>query len=134
MPVLSQKSLLIISIDFRKQWNGCKQMDATERRQQLLEVLCLIRQDVYYNLACKLGVLRETIWHDIVILICSCVIETVRGQYGSGVRVLDGYYYQKIFAHKALALKQTSLLRRLRKRLQDDDINTINSILSQFAP
>lgn len=110
-------------------------MGAAERRQRLLEVLCFRRQDTYYNLACEFGVSRETIRHDIVVLMCSYPIETVRGRFGGGVRVLDDYYcYQKTSGRKSLTPKQTSLLRRLRKQLQGDDLDTINSILVQFAP
>ena len=110
-------------------------MSPSERRQQLLETLCRRRHDTYGNLAREFNVSERTICRDVAVLMCSYPVETVCGRFGGGVRVLDGYYcYQKSSAHKALTPKQTSLLRRLREQLEGDDLDTINSILVQFAP
>ena len=57
----------------------------SERRQELLEVLCRRRHDTYDNLAFEFNVSRRTIRRDIAILMCSYPIETSRG-YGGGVR------------------------------------------------
>ncbi len=110
-------------------------MSPSERRQLLLETLCLRRHDTYGNLAREFNVSERTICRDVAVLMCSYPIETVCGRFGGGVRVLDGYYcYQKPSALKALTPKQTSLLRRLREQLHGDDLDTLNSILVQFAP
>ena len=110
-------------------------MSPSERRQRLLEVLCLRRYDTCANLAHEFHVCQRTIRYDIEILMCSYPIETVRGRYGGGVRVMDGYYfYHKSSANKALNQKQTALLRRLKDQLAGDDRDAINSILVQFAP
>lgn len=110
-------------------------MTPSERRQQLLEVLCLRRHDTYSNLAREFGVSERTICRDVAVLMCAYPIETVCGRFGGGVRVLNGYYcYHKSSVHKTLTPKQTALLRRLRKQLQGNDFDTINSILVQFAP
>ena len=61
-------------------------MNPWERRQKILEVLCLRRHDTYRNLAHEFNVSTGTIRRDIVVLTCSYPIETVRGNYG-GVRV-----------------------------------------------
>lgn len=107
----------------------------SERQQELLELLCRRRHDTYDNLAFEFKVSRRTICRDIAILMCSYPIETVRGRFGGGVRVMDGYYYHhKSSADKVLNPKQTALLRRMRKQLADDDRDTLNSILVQFAP
>ena len=58
-----------------------------ERRQRLMEVLCLRRHDTYDNLASEFKVSKMTIRRDIAALTCSYPIETVRGRYGGGVRV-----------------------------------------------
>lgn len=105
-------------------------MGAIERRQLLLEVLCRRRHDTYHNLAHEFGVSRETIRHDIVVLMCSYPIETVRGRHGGGVKIAEGYYFYR----KSLNQKQVELLIRLKVQLDGDDLNTINSILTQFAP
>lgn len=110
-------------------------MSPSERRQKLLETLCRRRHDTYKNLAREFNVSERTICRDIALLMCSYPVETVCGRFGGGVKVLDGYYcYQKPSACKVLAPKQVSLLRKLRDQLEGDDLDTINSILVQFAP
>lgn len=101
----------------------------SERRQELLEVLCRRRHDTYDNLAFEFKVSRRTIRRDIAILMCSYPIETSRG-YGGGVRVADGYYLYR----RTLNKKQVALLIRLRVQLEGDDLDTLNSILRSFAP
>lgn len=109
---------------------GGERMSANERRQRLLEVLCLRRHDTYQQLAHEFGVSRETIRNDIEILMCSHPIETVRGRYGGGVRVRDEYPPYR----KTLNTKQVSLLIRLSTQLDGDDLATISSIIFQLAP
>ena len=103
-------------------------MTATERRQRLLEVLCVRRHDTCDNLAREFNVANSTIRHDLDILTCSYPIETVRGRYG-GVKITDGYYLYR----KTLTPKQATLLQKLRDQLDGDDLITLNSILLQFA-
>ena len=110
-------------------------MNMCERRQRLLEVLCLRRHDTYDNLAHEFNVSKMTIRRDVAELMCSYPIETVHGGRYGGVRVMDGYYFHyKSTASKALNQKQTALLKRLRGQLEGDDLDTINSILVQLAP
>lgn len=101
----------------------------SERRQELLELLCRRRHDTYDNLAFEFKVSRRTIRRDIAILMCSYPIETSRG-YGGGVKVVDGYYLHR----RTLNKRQLSLLIRLRVQLDGDDLDTLNSILRFFAP
>ncbi len=103
-------------------------MTATERRQRLLEVLCVRRHDTCDNLAREFNVANSTIRHDLEILTCSYPIETVRGRYG-GVKVSDGFYLYR----KSLTPKQAELLYKLRDQLDGDDLITFNSILLQFT-
>lgn len=110
-------------------------MSPGERRQKLLEVLCLRRHDTCDNLAHEFNVSNATIRRDVAVLMCSYPIETVCGRFGGGVRVIEGYYYNyKPSDRKSLTQKQITLLRKLRSQLTGDDIETINSILIQFAP
>jgi len=67
-------------------------MSLSERRQRLLELLCLRRHDTYDNLAYEFNVSKMTIRRDITALMCSYPIETVRGRYGGGVRVKADYW------------------------------------------
>ena len=110
-------------------------MSPGERRQKLLEVLCLRRHDTCNNLAHEFHVSNATIRRDIAVLMCSYPIETVCGRFGGGVRVVEGYYYNyKPTNRKNLTPEQVALLRKLRKQLTGDDLGTLNSILVQFAP
>ena len=63
-------------------------MNPWERRQKILEALCLRRHDTYGNLAHEFNVSTGTIRRDIVVLTCSYPIETVKGGHG-GVRVAE---------------------------------------------
>ena len=115
---------------FQRAMEGGGHMSAGERRQRILEILCLRRQDTYGNLATEFGVSRETIRHDIVLLMCSYPIETIRGRYGGGVRVKADFLPYR----KALSKKQVKLLIKLSAQLVGDDLATISSIIFQFAP
>ena len=110
-------------------------MSPSERREKLLEVLSLRRYDTCENLAHEFGVSRRTIRYDIEILMCSYPIETVRGRYGGGVRAMDGYYRNyKHSDQNSLTPKQLALLREIRSQLVGEKLDTINSIIVQFAP
>ena len=102
-------------------------MNASERRQQLLEVLCQRRQDTVENLASEFGVSERTIRRDIGELTLQYPIETKCGRHG--VRVADWYRMDS----KRLTAKQADLLRRLSVSLSGDDLETMNRILAQFA-
>lgn len=105
-------------------------MSAIERREALLDALCVRRFDQVKNLATEFGVSEKTIRTDIEVLACSYPIETVRGRYGGGVKVLDWYHRGK----KTLSPEQADLLKRLAPNLKDNDLAIMNSIISQFAP
>ena len=110
-------------------------MNPYERREKLLEVLSQRRYDTCANLAREFDVSLRTIRYDIEILMCSYPIETFRGRYGGGVRAMDGYYHSnKGPDQNSLTPRQLALLRKLRAKLIGDDLDTINSIIVQFAP
>lgn len=106
-------------------------MSPVERRQQLLEVLCRRRHDTCENLAHEFNVSKRTIYSDIERLMCSYPVETVCGRYGGGIRVQDGFYIRR---HETLTPKQADLLRKLCSQFEGSDLDTLNSILSDFAP
>lgn len=84
-------------------------LKANERRQKILEILCVRRQETMENLAQEFNVTTRTIRNDIEELTLAHPIETVRGRYGGGVRVADGYY----LGRKYLKPDQQELLKRL---------------------
>jgi len=104
-------------------------MGPNERRMEIIEVLCKRRQDTMSNLAFEFGVSIRTIKKDIDILSLSYPIETIRGRYGGGVKVADGYYLNR----KYLKPEQQELLERLRTSLSGTDLAVMNSILKDFA-
>ena len=104
-------------------------MDAVERRQQLLELLCQRRKDTMQNLAAELGVSERTIRRDVEILTRSYPLETVCGRYGGGVRVADWYHLDR----QRMSPRQTALLRRLATGLQGEDLEVMEQILLKFA-
>ena len=85
-------------------------MSYAERREAILEVLCIRRHDTYRNLAFEFQVSRETIRQDIAVLMCSYPIETVRGRYGGGVKIADGFYLyrKKLTARQAVPGRRQS--------------------------
>ena len=104
-------------------------MDAVERRQQILELLCQRRKDTMQNLAAELGVSERTIRRDVEILTRSYPLETVCGRYGGGVRVADWYHLDR----QRMSPKQTALLRRLAADLRGKDLEVMEQILLKFA-
>ena len=103
-------------------------MNPWERRQKILEVLCLRRQETTDNLAHEFHVSRETIRRDITILTCSYPIETVQGGHG-GVRVADWFHLDR----RALNSDEISFLRRLEGQLDGADREMLNRIIVQFS-
>ena len=104
-------------------------MDAVERRQQILELLCQRRKDTMQNLAAELCVSERTIRRDVEILTRSYPLETVCGRYGGGVRVADWYHLDR----QRMSPKQTALLRRLAADLRGEDLEVMEQILLKFA-
>ena len=77
-----------------------KSMTPSERREAILRVLCQRRQDKIDNLAEEFGVSVRTIKNDIEELTLAHPIETVRGRYGGGVKVADGYYVGRNYLNR----------------------------------
>lgn len=104
-------------------------MGPNERRIEIMEVLCHRRQETMENLANEFGVSIRTIRNDIDYLSLSYPVETVRGRYGGGVKVMEGFYMN----HKYLKPKQQELLERLKTSLSGKDLVVMDSILKDFA-
>ena len=107
-------------------------MDAVERRQQILELLCQRRKDTMQNLAAELGVSERPTRRDVEILTRSYPLETVCGRYGGGVRVADWYHLDR----QRMSPRQTALLRRLAADLRGEDLEVMEQILltGSFVP
>lgn len=103
-------------------------MNPWERRQKLLEVLCLRRHDTAGNLAHEFHVSRETICRDITILSCSYPVETVQGGHG-GIRVAEWFHLDR----RMLNSDEITFLRKLGERLDGPDLEKLNRIIVQFS-
>ena len=99
-----------------------------ERRQKILETLCLRRHDTYGNLAHEFNVSTGTIRRDIVVLTCSYPIETVQGGHG-GVRVAEWFHLDR----RMLNAEEIALLRRLGESLDGHDREMLNRIIAVFS-
>ncbi len=104
-------------------------MGANERRQEIMETLCHRRQETMANLAFEFGVSVRTIRNDIDTLSLSYPLETVRGRYGGGVKVMNGFYMNR----KYLKPEQRDLMVRLSQNLSGKDLAVMNGILQEFA-
>ncbi|MBP2026853.1 putative DNA-binding transcriptional regulator YafY [Acetoanaerobium pronyense] len=104
-------------------------MSANERRMKIIEVLCIRRQDTMSNLAAEFKVSIGTIRNDINALSLSYPLETIRGRYCGGVRVMKGYHLNR----KYLKPQQYELLERLSKKLYGNDLAVMQSIFKDFV-
>lgn len=105
-------------------------MSANERREAIIQALNARRFDKVENLAAEFGVSERTIRADIEVLSCHYPIYTKKGRYGGGVEVESWFHLDR----RTLSPKQAELLKRLAPTLEGADLETMNSILSQFAP
>jgi len=104
-------------------------MGPNERRQEIMETLCHRRHETMANLAFEFGVSVRTIRNDIDCLSLSYPLETIRGRYGGGVRVMDGFHLNR----KYLKPEQKELLERLGAPLSGKDLAIMKSILKNFT-
>lgn len=104
-------------------------LTASERREKLIQIMAERRHETISNLAFEFSVTIRTIQRDIVALSCCYPLETVRGRFGGGVKLMDGYYLNT----KRLTPKQQELLQRLKEKLTGEDLETMNTILSDFT-
>ena len=103
-------------------------MNPWERRQKILEALCLRRHETTENLAHEINVSRGTISKDIAILIGSYLIETVQGGHG-GIKVADWYHLDR----RSLNSDEITFLRRLEKQLDGTDREMLTRIITLFS-
>ena len=104
-------------------------MTPSERRSEILHLLCKRRHETAINLSAELGVSERTIRADLVILSCYYPSQVVRGRFGGGIHLPDWFHMES----RTLSSKQQVLLMKVRKTLSGDDLQVMNSILAQFA-
>ena len=105
-------------------------MSAEERRAEIYELILAKGMTTVNALAEQFSVNERTIRRDIETLALTRPVETIRGRYGGGVKLLDWYHPQR----SRLCPEQIELLRKLAPSLSGKDLMVMNSIIDQFAP
>ena len=103
-------------------------MTTSERRNAILESLCLRRFEKVDNLAFEFNVSGRTIRNDILSLSLEYPIYTVQGN-GGGIYVEEDFRLGKSY----LKSEQQELLERLLPRLSGKDAEVMKSILNKFG-
>lgn len=103
-------------------------MTATERRQAILELLCLRRHETGENLAFEFGVHICTIERDVLTLSLEYPIYTQKG-HGGGIFIENGFYLHK----GRLTEKQLDLLEELLPNLSGEKRETMLSIILSYG-
>ena len=69
-------------------------MTPSERRSEILRLLCKRRHQTAINLATEFGVSERTIRNDLVILSCYYPIQVTRGRYGGGAHLPEWFHLE----------------------------------------
>lgn len=102
-------------------------MTASERRQAIIEVLCVRRHDTSENLASEFGVTKRTILNDVIALSLSYPIYTTQGN-GGGIHVEEGYRSDR----KYLSDEEAELLETVLTHLSSKQAEVMQGILKKF--
>ena len=103
-------------------------MTAAERRQAILEVLCLRRHETRENLANEFGVSKRTIEYDVLNLMLTYPVYTVQGN-GGGIYVTDNFRLDRPRMNE----KQTALLQKVLLALSGEDKETMQNIINIYG-
>ena len=103
-------------------------MTAAERRQAILEVLCLRRHETRENLANEFGVSKRTIEYDVLNLMLTYPVYTVQGN-GGGIYVTDNFRLDRPRMNE----KQTALLQKVLLTLSGVDKETMLNIINIYG-
>ena len=103
-------------------------MTAAERRQAILEVLCLRRHETRENLANEFGVSKRTIEYHVLNLMLTYPVYTVQGN-GGGIYVTDNFRLDRPRMNE----KQTALLQKVLLTLSGEDKETMQNIINIYG-
>lgn len=103
-------------------------MTASERRNAILEILCMRRVEKINNLAFQFGVTEKTIRRDILTLSLEYPIYTAQGN-GGGIYVDKNFRLGRVY----LKNEQQELLERLLPELNGEDKEVMKAILKTFG-
>lgn len=109
-------------------------MTTTERRIEIIKILCRRRHEKIENLSNELGVCERTIRRDIESLSMQYPIYTQKGKFG-GVYIVDGFNIERMYMDDS----KIAVLRKLSEKLKNGDIltedekKTFNSIIEEYS-
>ena len=124
-----EPSALTFILQSQGKTRAVRGMPPSERRSEILRLLCKRRHETAINLATEFGVSERTIRNDLVILSCYYPIQVTWGLYG-GVAHLPEWFHLE---NRMLSPKQEILLQKLKTALDGEELQVMNSILAQFA-
>ena len=104
-------------------------MTASERRDEIMNVLVTRRHVTAAELADMFGVTERTIRSDMLALTCTYPIEPVFGRYGGGYKLADWFHPDR----RVLAQEQIDAIRKAAQFLEGREQQALLSILSQFT-
>ena len=104
-------------------------MTASERRDEIMNVLVTRRHVTAAELADMFGVTERTIRSDMLALTGTYPIETVFGRYGGGYKLADWFRPSR----RVLAPEQIDAVRKAAQFLEGPERQALLSILTQFT-
>ena len=110
-------------------------MGTTERRVEIMKILCRRRHETMSNLASELGVSIRTIQRDVETLSLTEPIYTQTGKYNGGVYVVEGYSIDRIY----MTEEEINLLKKIYissenniTTLSEEEKKTFRNIIHQY--
>lgn len=110
-------------------------MGTSERRSEIVRVLCRRRHETIANLALEFGVSERTIQRDIDALSMSVPIYTQSGRYGGGVYIQDTYSMDRMY----MTDREVNVLKKLVNAvdihpgmLTGEERSTLSSIIALY--
>ena len=112
-------------------------MGTSERRAEMMRILCRRRHETISNLAEEFGVSTRTIQRDVEVLSATEPIYTQCGRYDGGVYVMENYEMSRMYMTES----ELSVLHKLASSaenksvcdLNKDELSLLNRIISQYT-
>lgn len=103
-------------------------MTATERREEIMRIMVARREESMQVLARELGVTDRTIRNDILVLMPTYPLDTVRGN-GGGVRLDKSYHPYRYMMTK----QQTKTILNLKDRVSEEEWTVLEQLIHEHS-
>lgn len=112
-------------------------MKMTERRAEIMKLLCRRRHETIPNIAKEFGVSPRTVRRDIEALSLREPIYTLPGKISGGVYVVDGYRMDKMYIEEAEMKVLHKVLDYVQSHssqvLSDDEITLLKKLIKDYT-